>query len=658
MKLWIAEKGDAGRRIADALGGGQSSGNAITLKNGDVVTWASGHLLETCMPEDYDPAYKKWSLNDLPIVPRKMARKPRRDGRAADMLRTIGGYLKKTKNVVIATDPGREGEGIARQILDHFKWTGNIERLMTSSLAPSHLNTAVKSLIDAEQTRGWGVAANFRSSMDWIEGINYSRFYGIQVGRPGEVISVGRVQSATLSIIVDRDREILNFKPEAYFELKIDLNLKEGPLTLMHAPNEKKRIKDRKDADKRAAEASEQIAELEVKSTPKTMSPPNPFSLPELQITASAKWKWNASKTLQVLQTLYEAGRVTYPRTDSSHLNDEMVKEIPAILRQLAKASAYGKIVPPKPVVRKSVFDSSKVGDHHAIIPTGEKVAGGGNADEEKLFDLVTRRFLASIMDDAKGESTTIKGLFGGHEFKATGLVIKTPGWKAAYDFVAKGDDEASLPPIADGKRVKSRQVEVMERSTKPPAHYTDGTLIKAMVAIGAKNPDAEIRDLMSKGIGTQATRHTIIDTLRHRLYVVDKDRKIISTVRGREFIDILRADQNQIADPLATAAMERKLNEIEKTPDAARQIWIDFVNGFQTQFHDIQGRPRRRSLTPVAQDEILQSAPPTPRRAGKNSYGAATSPKKRSVNRKSPRAGATGTRTKSSTPRTRRKAK
>jgi DNA topoisomerase-3 len=550
-----------------------------------------------------------------------MLRKPRRDGRSADMLKTIGALLKKTSNVVIATDPGREGEGIARQILDHFKWSGKIERLMTSSLAPTHLNNAVKNLIDGEKTRGWGVSANFRSSMDWIEGINYSRFYGIKVGRPGEVISVGRVQSATLSLIVDRDREILNFKPEAFFELKISLNLKEGLLVLTHAPNEKSRIKDRAAAEKKAGESSHQIAELEVKSTPKTMGPPNPFSLPDLQITASAKWKWNASKTLQVLQNLYEAGRVTYPRTDSSHLNDEMTKEIPSILRQLARANAYSKIVPSRPVFRKTVFDSSKVGDHHAIIPTGEKVSGGSGADEEKLFDLITRRFLASIMDDAKGETTSIKGIFGGHEFKATGLVIKYAGWKSAYDFSVKEDEEASLPPIENGKKVKSREVEILERSTKPPAHYTDGTLIKAMVAVGSKNPDAEIRDLMSQGIGTQATRHTIIDTLRGRLYVVDKDRKIISTIRGREFIDILRADSNLIADPLATANMEKKLNEIEKDPDAARQVWKDFVLAFQNQFRTINQTQKKRFLTPVAQDEILNSAPPMARKAGSNTY-------------------------------------
>ena len=621
MKLWIAEKGDAGRRIAEALGGGHGNGNAITLKNGDVVTWASGHLLETCMPEDYNPNFKKWVLQDLPIVPSKMLRKPRRDGRSAEMLKTIGALLKKTSNVVIATDPGREGEGIARQILDHFKWSGKIERLMTSSLAPTHLNNAVKNLVDGNKTRGWGVSANFRSSMDWIEGINYSRFYGIKVGRPGEVISVGRVQSATLSLIVDRDIEILNFKPEAFFELKISLNLKEGPLVLTHAPNEKSRIKDRASAEKRAGESSHQIAQLEVKSTPKIIGPPNPFSLPDLQITSSAKWKWNASKTLQVLQNLYEAGRVTYPRTDSSHLNDEMTKEIPSILRQLEKASAYSKIIPSKPVFRKTVFDSSKVGDHHAIIPTGEKMSVGSGVDEEKLFDLITRRFLASIMDNAKGETTSIKGMFGGHEFKATGLVIKYAGWKAAYDFSVKEDEEASLPPIENGKKVKSREVEILERSTKPPAHYTDGTLIKAMVAVGSKNPDAEIRDLMSQGIGTQATRHTIIDTLRSRLYVVDKDRKIISTIRGRQFIDILRADNNLIADPLATANMEKKLNEIEKNPDTAKQVWKDFILVFQNQFRTINQIQKKRFLTPLAQDEILISAPPLPRKTGSSAY-------------------------------------
>ena len=610
MKVWLAEKRDAALKIAQAIGGGKPDGQSIVFPNGDRMLWASGHLLELVEPHDYNPDWKKWDIKTLPMIPARIKRRPR-DAQAADRLRSMKAHLSKAKAVVIATDPGREGEGIARQILDHAGYKGPIERLWTQSLAHDHLVKAVKKLQPGSTTLGLGIASSLRQSMDWIEGINHSRLYGIRYGQMGEPISTGRVQSATLAMIVARDLEIEKFVPKAFYELKSDLDLPEGQLTLKHAPAEAKRIDDRSEAEKRKKASEGKSAPLTVKRTPKTLRPPNPFSLPDLQIAASGKWGWTAAKTLQVLQGLYEAGRVTYPRTDSAHLTDDLVNEVPSLMRHLAKNDAYRKIVPAKPVIRKSVFDSSKTTDHHAIIPTDQPGSPArGDADTEKLYDLIARRFLAALMEDAKGESTVISGNFGGVEYRATGLAIVTPGWKAAYDHDDKNQEE-KLPRIADGKVVTLDRVDIVSKETKPPPHYTDGTLVKAMVSVGADNPDAEIRDLMSTGIGTQATRHTIIEVLKNRKFVVSQGKKILSTHRGRELVGHMQREANALADPLMTAELERVLKEVEDNPVNAKRVWTDFVTRVASDFNRLTRLKWGNKLRRIDDDTIYKSNAP-----------------------------------------------
>lgn len=608
MKLWIAEKRDAGLKIAAAIGNGRIDGNSFEFTNGDRMIWASGHLLELVQPHDYDPAHKKWLIAALPIIPARIKRRPR-DNMAAERLQIMKRHIVKATSVVIATDPGREGEGIARQILDAAGYKGPIERLWSQSLAHDHLVGAVKKLDPGARTEGLGIASNLRQSIDWIEGINHSRLYGIRYGHMGETISIGRVQSATLALIVERDLLIEHFKPEAYYELKCDLELDGGQLTLKHAPSEAKRIKNEAEANDRKNRSEGQSAPLAVKRSPKTLRPPNPFSLPDLQIATSSKWGWTAANTLVVLQGLYEAGRVTYPRTDSAHLTDDLVNEVPALLRHLAKSPAYAKVVPKNPVIRKSVFDSSKTTDHHAIIPTGKDGSPSrGNADAEKLFDLIARRFLASVMDDAKGETTSIIGVFGGIKYRASGLAIVAPGWKAVYedtDRKKSDDEETRLPLIPDGKIVKLIPVDIVSRETKPPGNYTDGTLVKAMVAVGADNPDAEIRDLMSTGIGTQATRHTIIETLKDRRFVVASGKKILSTIRGRELIAHMKRENNALADPMMTANLEKMLKEIEKDPSKALPLWNGFLARVEGDFNRLKSLKWGARLSLIAHDEI-----------------------------------------------------
>lgn len=634
MRLWLAEKASAGRDIALALGGGRENGGSIALKNGDVVTWARGHLLESLMPHDYDPIFQKWALEHLPIIPDRFLRKPAPT--TVDILKGICRLLGQAKEVVIASDAGREGEAIAWFILEHAKWKGPVLRFWTSSLNQSHLRTAVHNLIDGNIKKPLYVAARLRSSADWLDGVNYSRYYQLRSASYGDkVISVGRVQTATLALVVDRDLEIENFVSTDYYELRAGMDTPAGPLDLFHKRPKEKRLVDRAEADALAQRAHGARTTLKVEAKPKTFVPPPPFSLPELQIAASSRWGWTAKRTLDTLQSLYEKGAVTYPRTDSSCLTDDMKADMPNHLAALRKRRGFEKLADIDPVIRSSVFNSKKVDDHHGIITTSEAVdIAGLSADAVRLFDLVARRFLAALMPDAKGTTTTISADLNGVPFRTSGLIINEPGWKAVWgkdeepsgDAKKDEDDLRVLPPVKDGDPASAREIEIFSKRTEPPSHYTDGTLLKAMINVGGKADDAEVRELLAGGgIGTQATRDSIIEKIKFRSFVRTEGKKIISTQRGREFIAILRADGNRLADPLATADLERQLRAVEKDPALAGPLWHKIVEAMRDEIARLKRGPAPRKLTPLAEE---------PRRQSRSSSGSPASGRKKPARR------------------------
>lgn len=613
MRLWIAEKPDAGRQIAKALGGGTETGGHIKLPGGDVVTWAIGHLLEDFMPHDYDPEFKKWSLDHLPILPAKFQKKPASDKQS--QLGVVTRLIKQASEIVIATDAGREGEAIAWYILDHAGWRGPCQRFWTSSLNESHLRKAVHQLIDDRDKKALYIAARIRSSMDWADGMNWSRYYNLRSGNYGDKpLSLGRVQTATLALLVDRDEEIARFVPSAYYELKATMNLPQGKLELFHAPLEEKRITDKSVADDIARRTQGVPTELKVEKKPKTFSPPPPYSLPNLQIAASARWGWSAKKTLDVLQKLYEAGAVTYPRTDAGHLTDDMVDDMPKHLGALRKRNEFRDLADISPVIRKSVFDSKKVEDHHGIIPTDEYIdIQRLGPDAEFLFDIIARRFIAALMPDAIGSTTSISAKINGVIFKTAGTIISDPGWKAAWGNLEEapenkkedgdadaGDTNRVLPPVVDGQPASADRVDVLSKTTRPPPHFTEGTLLKAMMSAGSKNDDAEIRDLLSNGgLGTQATRQDILEKLKKREFAVLQGKKFLSTERAREFIKIIREDGNRLADVIATADLERELRLVEKDPSQAVPIWTRFTAQLREEIARLKMGPAPRRLTP-----------------------------------------------------------
>ena len=606
MRVWLAEKPDMGRKVAKALGGGTERAGMIDVGGGQVVTWAIGHLLEDLMPHEYDERYKKWNLQDLPIVPKRFLRKPQ-DGKTAQ-LNVVVGLIKKAKEVVIATDAGREGEAIAWHLLDHAGWTGGAQRLWTSSLGEAHLKREVGRLIDDSQKKSLYIAAKLRGAMDWSDGINFSRLYNLRLNNYGDKpLSLGRVQTATLAILVDRDNEIANFKPSDYYELTAPITAAGGTFDLHCRPPEKKRILDHEQAKRLARRASNQDCVLKVETKSVTMRPPPPFSLPELQMACSARWGWGAKRTLDETQKLYEAGIVTYPRTDTGCLTTDLKKDMPAHLAALRQHPSFRELAKITPEYRKTVFNDAKVEDHHGIIPTDQKCDPSRLDDSgKKLFDLIARRFLASLMPDAKGKRTTVSTELDKVPFRTGGMIIVEAGWKAVWKGQAeptdkkKGDDDDSkeLPPVKNGDRGRSGDVSIDTKTTKPPAHYTEGTLIKAMVQAGSKDADAEIRDLLSNGgLGTMATRQEIIEKLKFRDFARLDGKKLISTERARAFVSILREESSRLVDVIATADLEKRLREVEKDPSTMPSIWHEYVRNLRQDIDALRNRPASRKL-------------------------------------------------------------
>ncbi|MFZ3481905.1 DNA topoisomerase [Sphingomonas sp. 3-13AW] len=641
MRLWLAEKRISAQQIASILGEKSREGGFITLSNGDVMTWASGHLLESYKPHEYDERYKKWNVADLPIIPRKFLRKPIEDGNSRAQLRVICGLVKKADEIVIATDPAREGEAIAWYVLEHAGWKGPTLRFWNEGLDPTSVNKAAANLLDASKTKPYYMAARLRSSMDWCDGMSWSRYYQMRACEYGdEAISIGRVQTATLAMLVDRDLEIENFVPKDYFEVRAGFDLPEGHLDLMYSPAEEKRILNPDQAEEIARSIRGADAVLKVEKKPKTFTPPPPFNLAKLQTVASARFGWPVNKTLEVLQKLYEAGAVTYPRTEFSHLPETIKGDMPAHLAALRKKPAFRDLADVAPTIRPKIFNSSKVGDHHGIITTDKVVdVVALGPDAAKLFDLVARQFLAALLPDAKGATTTISSMIEGVPFKASGTIISTAGWKAVWgkDDPGESDPNADkmLPAVKDGQRAQVDEAEVLKKVTRPPAFYTEGSLVEAMATAGSKSDDPEVKELLQSGggLGTAATRAAIIEKLAWRHFTETSGKRLMSTRRGRELVAVIRADGNRLVDVIATADLERELRAIEKNPATAIEIWHRFTKELEDEMERLKRGPAPRKLTALPRGEGRSSSRAASRQpsrsGGSRSSAAPASPRK-----------------------------
>ena len=582
MELILTEKFSVAADFAKALDVKKKTEGCFRNEN-FIITWAVGHLVELWEPEDYDPTLKKWRMDTLPLIPEKFKYKPIK--KTLKQFKIIKRLLKEPNlsRVIIATDAGREGEVIARTILleSGFIDKQRIFRFWTSqALVPDVVRKHMNNLQPITLYDRLWRAGYYRQVADWLVGMNCTRMMTLRLH--GDLFSVGRVQTAVLALIVDRKKERESFVPETYWILKIIFSGDKGKWTSSWFKTKETQLKKKQDIDtlynRLIKETSPGVVQS-IKKEKKSEPPPFLFSLTDLQQEANKKFGFPAKKTLNIAQGLYQEKKcLSYPRTDSRVLgsqNLDMVKEIISKLRP-----AYHEIfeaVDPRQVSisNKRVFNDAKLTDHHALIPFKPLPAGSGN-DENKIFDLVMRRFAAAFHPDCRVENTHVITLFSNETFQTRGRVILMPGWRRVYEEISGPKESLALiPPLVKGDTGIAEKILPEEKQTTPPPDYTDSLLLKDMTNPGRYVEEKEIKKLYrgDVGIGTQATRAQIMETLISRDYVNRKGKKLIATPKGSLLIEMLRKCpvSSVLTSPEETARWEMSLNAVAlgETTDA-----------------------------------------------------------------------------------------
>ncbi len=602
MIVCIAEKPSVAQDIARVLGA-TSRRDGYFEGNGYQVTWTYGHLCELKYPQDYTPDWKAWALSRLPMVPTRFGIRLKGDAGVRRQFAVIQELMSKAERIINCGDAGQEGELIQRWVMQKAGATCPVSRLWISSLTEESIKEGFSTLRDQDDYKSLYEAGLCRAIGDWLLGMNATRLYTIKYGRQEKgapPLSVGRVQTPTLALIVHRQAEIENFKPEPYWVLTTvyrDTTFTAAP------PAAEKEGEEADDApqpsrggERRSAFATEEAgrAALEkIKDAPFTVTgvqkkngteaPPRLFDLTSLQVECNRKFGYSAERTLQLIQSLYEKKVTTYPRVDTTFLSDDIYGKCKGILNGIA--GRYATLLQPLrgAALRKSkkVFDSSKVTDHHAIIPTG--VAPGNLSSEEmSVYDLVAHRFIAVFYPDCRFSTTTVFGEAAEIPFKVSGKQILEAGWRDVFAKNANADaeeqeqkpdeaEERTLPAFQKGESGPHRP-DLAQKMTQPPKPYTEATLLRAMETAGKNVEDEELRDaLKENGIGRPSTRAAIIETLFRRGYIRKQRKTLFATPTGVELIGLIKEDLLKSAS--LTGIWEKKLREIERKEYSAPQF-------------------------------------------------------------------------------------
>jgi DNA topoisomerase-3 len=578
--LIVAEKPSVARDIARVVGAKTKADGAFT-GGGYVVTWALGHLVALCDPDEIDPKYKRWNAADLPILPENIPTKVLPKTRA--QFSVVKKWMKdgSVARIICATDSGREGELIFRLIYEQAGCKKPVSRLWISSMTDQAIREGMKNLKPSAAYDPLYQSARCRAEADWLVGMNASRAFTL---RYGALLSVGRVQTPTLKLIVQRDREIEAFEPKPYWEIRADF----GDYTGLWMDPETKELRalDEALAKRVKTEVTGKtgvIAEAtrELKRTP----PPLLYDLTSLQRDANRLMGLPAAKTLQLAQALYEQHKLlTYPRTDSRYLPRDMIGGAKRAMEALPETyQSFVKAALDKPKSFFRVFNDERVTDHHAIIPTGSKADLSRLSEpERKLFDMVARRLIAAYYPDYEYESAELITKVDAHSFKTSGSTPKVEGWRALY---RDAPEEAEEPPVPDARPGETRKVQgvsVKQQRTKPPAPHTDASLLAMMEHAGKLIDDEELRERMkASGLGTPATRAAVIERLIDVGYVSRKGRTILSTDKGRSLILVA---PEEIASPETTGRWEKALYDIAGQPDKEKMATLTarFMEGIR----------------------------------------------------------------------------
>lgn len=607
MIVCIAEKPSVGKDIATVIGATTHKHGTYWEGNGYQVTWTFGHLCELKEPHEYSPLWKTWSLGALPMIPPRFGIKLKKDKGIEEQFKSIEHLMQNADMIINCGDAGQEGELIQRWVMQKAGARCPVKRLWISSLTEEAIREGFNNLKDQSEYQSLYEAGLSRAIGDWTLGMNATRLYTLKYAQGKQVLSIGRVQTPTLALVVNRQLEIENFKPEPYWVLTT--NYRDTTFTAVLEQDEENPTSENKTknndathrgfkSEEEGRKALEQIKDslFTVTSVSKkngTEAPPRLYDLTSLQVECNKKFSFSADLTLQLIQSLYEKKVTTYPRVDTTFLSDDIYPKCKGILNGIS--SIYSELLQPLRGVSlkksKKVFDSSKVTDHHAIIPTG--VAPKNlTFDEQRVYDLVVRRFIAAFYPDCKFSTTTVLGETAEIPFKATGKQILEAGWKDVYSQEQKnedderkpGDEERTLPTFTKGES-GPHIPDLAEKWTQAPKPYTEATLLRAMETAGRLVEDDELRDaLKENGIGRPSTRAAIIQTLFKRHYIRLERKSLVATPTGVELISLIREELLKSAE--LTGIWEHKLRLIDKKAYDARtfleelkQMVTDIVN-------------------------------------------------------------------------------
>ena len=556
MKVCIAEKPSVAREIASVLGA-NTKRDGYYEGNGYAVTYTFGHLCTLKEPNDYKPHWKSWDLNNLPMLPERFETKVSKDSGIKKQFKIIKQLFDKADVVINCGDAGQEGELIQRWVLNQANYKGKVERLWISSLTTEAIKEGFKNLKPSEDYDNLYYAGFSRAIGDWLLGMNATRLYTLKHGGYKQMLSVGRVQTPTLAMLVNRFNEIENFKPQPYWELQ----------TLYRETlfsYEEGRFLKMEDGEKLASIVREH--DFEIVSTTKKAGneyAPKLFDLTGLQVYCNTKFGFSADETLKIVQKLYEQKVVTYPRVDTTFLPNDVYPKVPGILKNLTNYATLTQPLDGKKLKKtKKVFDDSKVTDHHAIIPTGQQINLQYN--QQQVYDIIVRRFIAVFYPDCKVSNTTVIGKAEKVKFKATGKEILEKGWRVVFETPNNTSKEPGILPTFQKGEKGPHQPSFIEKQTKPPKQFTEASLLRAMETAGKQVDDDELREIMKEnGIGRPSTRANIIETLFRRKYIKRNKKQVIPTVTGIQLIDTIQNEMLKSAE--LTGKWEKQLKDIEK---------------------------------------------------------------------------------------------
>ena len=560
MKVCIAEKPSVAREIASILGA-NTKRDGYYEGNGYAVTYTFGHLCTLLEPKDYKPHWKSWDLNNLPMLPERFDTKVTGDTGIKKQFNIVKSLFEKAEVVINCGDAGTEGELIQRWVINQCNYKGKVLRLWISSLTEESIKEGFKNLKPSEQYDNLYYAGYSRAIGDWLLGLNATRLYTVKFGGFKQVLSVGRVQTPTLAMLVNRFKEIKEFIPKPYWELQT----KYRNILFNHEDGRFLRKEDGLILANNIKDSNFEIISVTKKEGNEYA--PKLFDLTGLQVYCNNKFGFSADETLKMVQKLYEMKVVTYPRVDTTFLPNDIYPKVKGILLKL---SNYSKIIKPllEKKIKKSkrVFDDDKVTDHHAIIPTG--IQENLQYNQQQVYDIITRRFIGVFYPDSNISNTSVIGKASNVNFKTNGKEIITRGWRLAFEteetkIKEENSEQHTLPTFINGEKGK-HEPSFLEKETKPPRNFTEASLLRSMETAGRHVDDDEMRELMKEnGIGRPSTRANIIETLFRRKYIERKKKLVVATQTGIDLIDIIDNDLLKSAE--LTGRWEKRLKEIER---------------------------------------------------------------------------------------------